>query len=56
MQPLELVNARKGWQIVHCCSRCGRRQPNKVADGTVQPDDFEVILDVMRGDVKERHR
>ena len=49
MKPVELVTKRKGQQIVHRCTRCGKRQPNKVAAGTVQPDDFEAILGMMRG-------
>ena len=48
MRPIELVNKRKGWQLVHRCTRCGKVQPNKVAMGTVQADDFETILDMMR--------
>ena len=48
MRPEELVSKRKGWQIVHRCTRCGKRQPNKVADATVQPDDLDVILEMMR--------
>jgi hypothetical protein len=48
MRPEELVSKRKGWQVVHRCTRCGKRQPNKVADATVQPDDLDVILEMMR--------
>jgi uncharacterized Zn finger protein len=49
MRPVELVNKRRGLQIVHRCTRCGKVQPNKVAAATVQSDDFEVILEMMRG-------
>jgi DNA-directed RNA polymerase subunit RPC12/RpoP len=49
MQPIELVRKRYGFQIVHRCTRCGKSQANKVADGTLQPDDFDLILDLMRG-------
>jgi hypothetical protein len=49
MRPVELLSRRKGWQVVHRCTRCGKCQPNKVAHATVQPDDFDVILDVLRG-------
>jgi len=48
MRPVELVRKRNGFQIVHRCTRCGKVQPNKVATATVQADDFDVILDVMR--------
>ena len=49
MQPVEFVSKRKGLQLVHRCTRCGKVQPNKVATGTLQADDFEAILEVMRG-------
>jgi hypothetical protein len=49
MKPIELVRKRKGFQIVHRCTRCRKVQPNKVAAATVQSDDFEVILEMMRG-------
>jgi len=48
MRPIELVRKRKGFQIVHRCTRCGEVRPNKVAMGTVQADDFDVILRMMR--------
>jgi DNA-directed RNA polymerase subunit RPC12/RpoP len=50
MQPVALVRKRKGLQIVHRCARCGKVQPNKVATGTLQADDFDVILEVMRSE------
>jgi DNA-directed RNA polymerase subunit RPC12/RpoP len=44
---MEPVNLRykpgKGWQILHRCVRCGAERVNKVAAGTVQPDNIEVI-------------
>lgn len=49
MQPIGLVRKRKGLQVIHRCTRCGKMQPNRVATGTDQSDDFELILDVMRG-------
>jgi uncharacterized Zn finger protein len=49
MRPIELVRKRHGFQIVHRCTRCGKVQPNRVAAETVQADDFDVILDMMRG-------
>jgi len=33
----------KGWQIVHRCDRCGAMGANRVADGTVQPDDIRAV-------------
>jgi hypothetical protein len=34
----------KGWQVVHRCTACGQRQPNRlVRDGDV-PDDLDLVL------------
>jgi hypothetical protein len=48
MQPIELVSKRKGWQVVHRCTRCGRTLPNKVASGTNQADDIDVLVGLFR--------
>ena len=49
MEPTEILyNNKKGYQIVHVCCRCGARQLNRVAEGTVMPDDFDVILRLLR--------
>jgi hypothetical protein len=45
MFPSGLIHKKgKGWQIVHTCTKCGCEKRNKIADGTVQPDDWEVII------------
>jgi hypothetical protein len=44
MRPIDLVSRRKGWQVVHRCTRCGKTQPNKVATGTVQPDVIDALI------------
>ena len=46
MQPVELVSKRKGWQVVHRCTRCGKTQPNKVATETIQSDDIDALVDL----------
>ena len=46
MQPVELVSKRKGWQVVHRCTRCGKTQPNKVATATIQSDDIDALVDL----------
>jgi hypothetical protein len=38
-----LYHSKKGWQLVHKCQKCGAEKVNIVADGTVQPDDWEAI-------------
>jgi RNHCP domain len=48
MQPIELVSKRKGWQVVHRCTRCGKTQPNKVASATHQADDIEALVELSR--------
>lgn len=48
MRPVELVSKRKGWQVVHRCTRCGKTQPNKVAASTDQADDIEVLVGLFR--------
>lgn len=34
----------KRWQIVHKCKICGHEQANKVAEGSVQPDNWDMII------------
>ncbi len=46
MKPIGLTRKKKGLQIVHACTCCGKSQPNKVAFNTIQ-DDFEAILAFM---------
>ena len=49
MKPTKILyNSKKGYQIVHVCCKCGARRVNRVAEGTVMPDDFDVILRLMR--------
>ena len=45
MKPTEIVfNSRKGYQIIHICQKCDTKRVNKIAENTVMPDDFDVIL------------
>jgi len=48
MRPVELVSKRKGWQVVHRCTRCNKTQPNKVATATEQADDIEALVGLFR--------
>ena len=34
----------KGWQIVHCCLKCGHTSRNKVARDTVQSDAWGAVV------------
>ncbi|NMB38010.1 MAG: RNHCP domain-containing protein [Firmicutes bacterium] len=45
MKPIGLrFNSKKGYQVVHQCTRCGEIKVNKVADCTVQPDDTNKLI------------
>lgn len=46
MEPVRLLRTRKGFQILHCCTRCGKRQPNIAALDTEQ-DDMDALLIMM---------
>jgi len=48
MQPVGIRRSRKGFQVVHRCTGCGRQQANRAALDTVQ-DDFESLLALMGG-------
>jgi hypothetical protein len=48
MKPIQIVRTKKGLQIVHTCTGCGKVRPNKAALDTIQ-DDFEAILAFMKG-------
>ena len=45
MKPVGIrYTSGKGFQIVHCCVTCGAVRANKIATGTVQPDELEALL------------
>jgi len=50
MEPIAVEqDARRGWTIVHRCTRCGARHPNRAAlNDPVQPDRFDVLIRVAR--------
>lgn len=37
-------NSKKGWQIVHKCSKCGHEGKNKLADD----DNMDAVFEIMR--------
>ena len=52
MRPMGAIfHGKKGWQIVHECLKCGARRHNKIAENTEMPDDFDVLIGLMRGDL-----
>ncbi|WP_353893083.1 RNHCP domain-containing protein [Proteinivorax hydrogeniformans] len=45
MQPICITyNPKKGYQITHRCTVCGKEQKNKAAQDTVQPDDLNQLM------------
>jgi hypothetical protein len=50
MHPTGIVRSRKGWQLVHRCEVCGIVRRNRIAESTSCQDDFDAILELMRGD------
>lgn len=48
MKPVDVIyHTKKGYQIIHVCQTCGHKQPNKVANDTILPDHFDLILHLM---------
>ena len=45
MKPVGLeYKPGKGYQIVHVCIKCGAKKVNKIAEDSLQTDDFERII------------
>lgn len=47
-EPVGIVRKHQHLQVVHCCTACGKIQPNRIAHDTEQPDDLDLILELMR--------
>ncbi len=43
-----LYHKKKGWQIIHKCQKCGIEKVNKIAEGDVQPDNWQLIVQLSR--------
>ena len=54
MEPVAVEqDARRGWMIVHRCTRCGTIRRNKAAlNDPAQPDSFQKLLEVARRSAK----
>lgn len=52
MKPIGIVRKRGALQVVHRCTRCGKTQPNRLAEDTDQADDFERVLALMQQGVR----
>lgn len=47
MRPIGIARAKKGWQIVHRCERCGIERRNRVAERTIAADDIDAIVSLL---------
>ncbi|MCZ6792291.1 MAG: RNHCP domain-containing protein [Planctomycetota bacterium] len=56
MEPVELSGSTSvGWTILHRCTVCGARRPNRAAvDDRRQPDDWERLLELAGGRSERR--
>ena len=50
MRPIAVARAKKGWQIVHRCERCGIERKNRVAERTAAADDIDAIVALFESD------
>ncbi len=49
MKPVGLkYHTKKGFQIIHECMKCGKKQVNKVAEFTVQPDNSDELIKLLQ--------
>jgi len=49
MEPIDIVyKSGKGYQIKHHCTVCGKEIANVVAENTIEPDDFDKVLEIVR--------
>jgi len=48
MRPTGIRKANRRLQIVHRCEACGAIRANRIAESTIQPDDFGVVLALVR--------
>ena len=47
MHAVDVRRTKKGWQIVHRCSRCGVLKANRAALDTDQPDAIDLLARLM---------
>lgn len=45
MEPIGMhYHSRKGWQIIHRCLKCAEEKVNRIAEQTIQEDDWEKLV------------
>ncbi|MDR1260747.1 MAG: RNHCP domain-containing protein [Oscillospiraceae bacterium] len=53
MEPIDVVvNSKKGLQLLHKCLKCGEEKVNMVAINASQCDNYQLILKLMKGVLK----
>jgi len=49
MRPIGLdYKSKKGWQIIHQCKSCGNISVNKIAENTMQSDDYDILAKLQK--------
>lgn len=48
MDGIGIRRAKKGWQIIQRCRRCGLVRPNRIAADDPQPDDIDTLTGLLR--------
>ena len=52
MKPIGIkYNTKKGYQIIHKCISCSFVRVNKIAENTDMPDNFDLIMELMRNNI-----
>lgn len=52
MKPMGIkYNTKKGYQIIHECTKCSFVRVNKVAENTDMPDNLDLIMELMRNNI-----
>jgi len=48
MRPTGIRRAGKRLQLVHRCERCGETRVNRIAEDSIQADDFGLLIELMQ--------
>ena len=48
MEPIGFRRSKKKDQLVYRCRRCGIEKVNRIAENTKQPDNYDVLLDLVK--------
>lgn len=52
MKPIGIkYNTKKGYQIIHECTKCSFVRVNKVTENTDMPDNLDLIMELMRNNI-----